>query len=216
MDALVLLIVLGAMACVVAAAALVVYIQTRDPAEPEQEEEEAGGGDSSGDSGGDSSGGELASYVGSGVDTATYSGSTGDLPPPSSADRQCVTSMIHPDPAECQALVYNHCTSGFKDQNKIPAHIMNAKRSIMQQMYNNSKENYDEVPKEWSTVCATRPDKAGKGNCGAFKKNEFRVWTRGRLDDKPECVPGGSLYIKAHFNANTSIQSNKLGKVGHG
>ena len=121
------------------------------------------------------------------------------------------------DTGKCFALLYNHCTTGYKDQGAIPADIRAKKSSILSQMYDIQKENFDGMPREWTTVCVARPDKAGKGQCSYVTPGEFRVWAKGRQPaGTPDCVSGGALYIKAHFNGDGTIQGDHTGKVGHG
>lgn len=142
----------------------------------------------------------------------------GDLPGPSSNDRQCVTYMSSSeDTGDCFALAYNHCTSGYKDQGRIPGSIASKKSSILGQVYNAQKSNFDGKPADWTTVCVARPDKAGKGACGYVKPGEFRVWAAGKKKAGADpCAASGGLYVKAHFNEDGTIQAEHTGTVGHG
>jgi hypothetical protein len=124
--------------------------------------------------------------------------------------------MITGDTPECFALVYNHCETEFKDQNRIPVGIRSSKSKILDQMYSISKNDFNDKPKDWTTLCVSRPDKVGKGKCKQIKSGEFRVWAKGKGAIEDACAKGGSLYIKAHFNGDNSIQDTKVGKVGHG
>jgi hypothetical protein len=120
------------------------------------------------------------------------------------------------DSGECFALVYNHCEAKYKDQNRIPANIRAGKTSIVDQVFGVQRKHFDSKPTDWTTVCVARPDKAGKGRCQPVKPDEFRVWVKGRGAITDPCLAGGSLYVKAHFNGNNSIQDRYTGAVGHG
>lgn len=154
------------------------------------------------------------------TDTAVVPGppaSSTDLPPPSKSDDRCVTNMGNSkDTGECFALVYNHCESAYKDQNRIPSNIRAGKSSIIDQMFAIQKKHFDSRPNDWTTVCVARPDKAGKGRCQPVKADEFRVWVKGKGAITDPCLAGGSLYIKAHFDGKNSIQDRYTGAVGHG
>ena len=139
------------------------------------------------------------------------------LPQPSRHDDRCVTSMGNRDDnGSCMALLYNHCIDGYKDQSRIPVNIRSAKSSLLRQMYDNEKKHFDAVPKEWTTVCVARPDKAGSGSCKGVVPGEVRVWTKGRQDPGTGECQFSSLYIKAHFNPDMKLQNWRTGTVGNG
>lgn len=155
--------------------------------------------------------------------------SSADLPPPSDADTWCKTWMSDEnDTGECFALAYHHCVDGRKDESKIPDAIKNAKKSAMGQIYDVQKtcthdnngavdkyKCFETPPKTWTSVCAARPELAGKGKCKKVSKNEWRTWVKG--DDpqrKSECQ-FSSLYLKSHFIGDT-IQGQFTGKHGRG
>ena len=153
-------------------------------------------------------------------DPGVVRGGGDDLPPPSREDEQCVTSMGNAaDSGDCFALMYNHCTPGYMSQSGIPAKLQESKKSIIKQIHKVQERNFDKVPSDWTTFCLARPDKAGKGKCTAVKPGEFRVWVKGRLPEGANadpCAKSGSLFIKAHFNADATIQDRLTGRVGHG
>ena len=147
----------------------------------------------------------------------TNATATTELPPPSRHDDRCKTDMIPNDTPECFALVYNHCEKEFKDQNRIPEGIRSSKSKILDRMYVIGKNDFgNDKPKDWTTLCMSRPDKVGKGNCKQIKPGEFRVWAKGRGPITDPCLKGGSLYVKAHVNGDNNVQEDKVGGVGHG
>lgn len=141
------------------------------------------------------------------------------LPPPSPHDARCVTYMSSPqDTGDCFALVYNHCTPGYTNQSGIPPGIRSAKARILKQIRDINSTHFDKgKPDDWTTVCVARPDRQNTAQCKYVTPGEVRVWVKGRQDlGTPECPTSGSLYIKAHFNTDASIQGDKTGTVGHG
>lgn len=139
------------------------------------------------------------------------------LPPPSPKDAMCVTYMKDgSDTGDCHALLYNHCTDGYKDQSAIPAGIAAMKGTALAQLYAAEKPHFAGKPADWTTVCAARPDKVGRGPCAGMKAGEFRVWAAGKQagSDPAPCVAGGALYLKAHFSADGRLLVS--GTVGHG
>ena len=151
------------------------------------------------------------------VDSRNIPAANGKLPPPSRHDERCVTFMGNRDDNKsCMALMYNHCIDEYKDPSRIPANIRSAKSSLLRQMYDNEKQHFDSVPKEWTTVCVARPDKAGSGSCKGVVPGEVRVWTKGRQEPGTGECQFSSLYIKAHFNPNMKLQNWRTGTVGNG
>lgn len=148
--------------------------------------------------------------------TSTTSTTSTDLPPASKYDERCLTDMIANDSMDCFALVYNHCEKDFRDQNRIPSGIRSSKSKILDQMAKVGHKDFTANPKEWTTVCVSRPDKAGKGKCKNIKSDEFRVWAKADGVVIDPCKSSGSLYVKAHFNGDKTIRDTKLGTVGHG
>jgi hypothetical protein len=139
------------------------------------------------------------------------------LPAPARNDAQCVTYMGNDkDTGDCHALVYNHCTAGYKDQGAIPAAVAALKGTALAQLYDAEKAHFASKPSDWTTVCVARPDKAGTGACAGIKPGEFRVWAAGKQSggDPAPCVSGGALYLKSHFSADGKLLVS--GTVGHG